>query len=269
MKVQETIINFFVEYGFQLVGAIIILVVGVLVARWIGTALNGWLEHKAMEPPLRKLIVRVAKVLLMGFTLVIVLDKCGVPVTTLVAGIGVAGLGIGLALQGVLGNLVAGLFIIFTKPFRVGEYVELLGVHGQVTDVELFSTTLAHGDRSRVVIPNRKIVGEILHNYGAIRQLDLSVNVAYNTNLTEALRIAREVLNQNSRILKEFQPAIGITALADSGITVGVKPWVSVSDYGPASAEIYQELVEQFRASKIQIPIPQREVHLLNSLAAA
>src|SRR5262245_32529218 len=124
MKVQETIINFFVQYGFQLVGAIIILVVGVLVARWIGAAVNGWLERKAMEPPLRKLIVRGIKVLVMGFTVVIALDKCGVPIATLVAGIGVAGVGIGLALQGVLANLVAGLTIIFTKPFRVGEYIE-------------------------------------------------------------------------------------------------------------------------------------------------
>ncbi|PYI81546.1 MAG: mechanosensitive ion channel protein MscS [Verrucomicrobia bacterium] len=269
MKVQDQIINFFVNYGFQLVGAIIILLVGVLLMRWIGSALNSWLERKDMEPPLRKLIVRIVKVLVLLFTVVIVLDKCGVPVTTLVAGIGVAGLGIGLALQGVLGNLVAGLVIIFTKPFRVGEYVELLTVNGLVTDIELFSTTLVHTDRSRVVIPNRKIIGEILHNYGVIRQLDLTVNVAYKTNLPEALRITREVLNRNSRILKDPGPVVGIIALADSGITLAVKPWVSVSDYVPAGAEIYQEIVERFRASQIEIPFPQRDVRLLDTPNAA
>src|SRR5438093_9240740 len=121
-------------------------------------------------------------------------------VTPLVASIGVAGVGIGLAMQGVLSNMVCGLAIIFLKPFRVGEYIELLGVHGQVTAIELFSTTLAHPDRSRVVIPNRKIVGEVLHNYGTIRQLDLSVGVAYQTNIKEALATLCELVAQNPRV---------------------------------------------------------------------
>jgi small conductance mechanosensitive channel len=269
MKVQETIINFFVEYGFQLVGALIILLVGALVARWIGSAANGWLERKAMEPPLRKLIVRGIKLLLLGFTVVIALDKCGVPITTLVAGIGVAGVGIGLALQGVLANLVAGLTIIFTKPFRVGEYIELLGVQGLVTDIELFSTTLVHADRSRVVIPNRKIVGEILHNYGTIRQLDVTVNVAYKTDTNESIEVVRDILKQNPRALKDPSPVVGISGLGESGITLSVRPWVAAPDYGPASAEIYEAIVEQFRAKEIAIPLPQREVRLVNAVAAA
>src|SRR5262245_50867785 len=269
MKVQETIINFFVQYGFQLVGGLIILLVGALVTRWIGAAANGWLEKKAMEPPLRRLIVRGIKLLLLGFTVVIVLDKCGVPITTLVAGIGVAGVGIGLALQGVLANLVAGLTIILSKRFRVGEYIELLGVQGLVTDIELFSTTLVHADRSRVVIPNRKIVGEILHNYGTIRQLDVTVNVAYKTDVNESTEVVREILKQNPRALKDPPPVVGISGLSDSGITLCVRPWVAAADYGPASAEIYEAIVERFRAKQIAIPFPQREVRLVNTVAAA
>src|ERR1051326_8687296 len=110
-------------------------------------------------------------------------------------------------MQGVLSNLFAGLMIIFTKPFRVGQYVELLGVQGQVEMIELFSTKLLHGDRSRVVIPNRKIIGEILHNFGAVRQLELNVGVAYDTNLQEAMAVVREILRNNPRVLKEPEPA--------------------------------------------------------------
>jgi len=115
---------------------------------------------------MRKLIVRVVRMVVLLFAVVVALDKFGFQIAPLVAGIGVAGLGIGFALQGVLGNMVAGLTIIFTKPFRVGEYIEIVGVHGDVAAIELFSTTLVHTDRSRIIVPNRKIVGEILHNFG-------------------------------------------------------------------------------------------------------
>src|SRR5262245_16224534 len=194
-NIKDLVTNFFVQYGLQLVGAGLIVIVGFLIARWLGGILNGWLERKQLEPPLRKLIVRVAKLLVVLLTLVVALDKCGVPITPMIAAISVAGVGIGLAMQGVLGNLFAGLTHLFTKPFRVGEYVEIAGVNGLVTDIDLFSTILIHADRSRVVIPNRKIVGEILHNYGKMRQLDLAVSVAYGTNLTEMFAIVREVLN--------------------------------------------------------------------------
>src|SRR6185436_1756971 len=204
------------------------------------------------------------RLVIMAFTLVIVATQLGVQVMPLVAGLSVVGVGVGLAMQGVLGNLVAGLLIIFTKPFRVGEYIEIIGVQGQVDTIELFNTVLLHPDRSRVVIPNRKIAGEILHNYGTIRQLDLSVGVSYDTNIPATLALVRDILSKNSRVLKELAPGIGVSALADSSINIAVKPWVAVSDYGAAGAEINQAIVEQFRHQGISIPCPQREIRILN-----
>jgi len=139
---------------------------------------------------------------------------------------------------------------------------------GQVTTIELFSTTLLHSDKSRVVIPNRKIVGEILHNYGSVRQLNLSVGIAYNADVDRALAVVREILGANARVLKDPQPVVGIEALADSSITIGIFPWVSVPDYGAAQLEIYQAILEQFRARGIEIPFPQREVRLLEKASA-
>ena len=263
-EIRHKIIDFLTEYGFQIVGALIILFVGVIIAWWVGRELQKWLEKKKVEPPICMLAVRVLRLLIFGLTLVLALDKCGVPIGPMIAGISVAGVGIGLAMQGVLGNLVAGLSIIFTKPFRVGEYIEIAGVQGQVTTIELFSTTLFHSDKSRIVIPNRKIVGEILHNYGHIRQLSLTVGVSYGTDIGAALAIVRAVLAQNSRALKDPVPVVGVTMLADSSINISVCPWTAVVDFGPAQAEIYQSIVEQFRANKIEIPFPQREVRMLN-----
>ena len=254
-------------HGPALLAAILILFAGIVVAGWIGKLAMHWLGRKelSLEPPVQMLLVRVIRLLVVLFALVIAAGTAGVDVTALVTGIGVAGLGVGLALQGVLGNLVAGLTIIFTKPFRVGEYIEIVGESGQVQTIEMFSTTLLHTDRSHVVIPNRKIVGEILHNYGTIRQLELTVGVGYGTNLEQALAIVREILEAHPRVLKEPTPVVGISALADSSVNLSIKPWTTVPDYNPARAELYQTLLEQFRANRIEIPFPQREVRMLGS----
>lgn len=262
---QEKLLDYVVGHIGALIAAVIIVIVGLIAARWIGRLTERWFERKAMEPPVRMLLVRIVKLLVLACSLVVALETAGMDLTAIIAGISVAGLGVGLAMQGVLGNLVAGLTIIFTKPFRVGEYIALMSVQGQVTKIELFSTTLIHPDRSRVVIPNRKIVGEVLHNYGTVRQLDLSVGIAYGSNLEEALSAIQEILKANARVLQEPQPVIGITTLGDSSISIAVKPWTSVENFGPAGGEIYQAIVARFRERRIEIPFPQREVRLLSN----
>ncbi|HEY2952890.1 MAG TPA: mechanosensitive ion channel domain-containing protein, partial [Verrucomicrobiae bacterium] len=262
--IQDKIITYVIEHSGALIGAVIIIVVGVLAARLIGKLVARWLEHRTMEPPVRTLLVRLSKLLVLALALMIALETIGFKLTVIIAGMGVAGVGVGLAMQGVLSNVVAGLTIIFTKPFRVGEYVELLGCHGQVVTIELFSTTLVHADKSRVVVPNRRIVGEILHNYGAIRQLELSVGVAYDTDLNQALGLAREILSVNPRVLKDPAPSVGVGVLADSSIIISFKPWTNLENFGPAGAELNKAIVERFRGAGIEIPFPQREVRFIN-----
>jgi small conductance mechanosensitive channel len=262
---KDKLIEYIISHAGALISAVVVVVIGFIVARWVGKLVDRWLTHKAMEPPMRTLMVRIVRLLIFGMALVVALGTAGMDVTALIAGVGVAGVGVGLAVQGVLGNLVAGLTIIFTKPFRVGEWIEIAGVSGQVKDIELFTTTLMHTDMSRVVIPNRKIIGDILHNYGSVRQLDLSVGVAYGTDLNDATAIVRRVLTGNPRVLKEPVPVVGVTMLADSSINIAIKPWVKVDDFIFAQAEINQAVAEQLRAANISIPFPQREVRLLNN----
>jgi len=262
-KAREAVESFLVLYGFQILGALIILVVGGLVAGWAGRISKRWLEAQGLEPPIRLLIVRIVKLLVFSLAIVLALDKFGVQVAPIVAAFGVAGVGLGLAMQGMLGNMVAGLTIIFTKPYRVGEYIELLGVYGQVTDIELFSTKMMHTDRSVVTVPNRKIIGEILHNYGTVRQLGLDVGIAYGTDVAQALSVVHEILKDNPRVLAEPAPVVGISTLGKFSINISIQPWVNVGDYGPAQLELYQAIVEQFRARQIVIPLPQSEVRLV------
>jgi small conductance mechanosensitive channel len=255
------------DFAPKLFTALVILVVGFFITRWVIKIVARWLGKIELEPPVRDLLLRVIWIVVMGLFLVMALQNLGVQLLPLLAGVGVAGAGIALAMQGVLGNLAAGLTIIFTKPFRVGEYVSMVGVEGRVEAIQLFNTRLSHPDMSVVVIPNRKIVGEILHNYGKIRQLDVGVGVAYNTDLNVALRAVNDVLVQNKRVLQEPAPVVRVRVLADSSIYLDVKPWVNVPDYGPAVGEINKALVEEFRVRNISIPFPQREIRLLNSAA--
>jgi small conductance mechanosensitive channel len=265
MTVKELSIDLAVRYGFQVLGALVIVVAGVIIARWAGNMVGRKLAKTTLEPPVRTLAVRAVRLVVILFTILVALDKFGFQIAPLVAGIGVAGLGIGFALQGVLSNLVAGLSIIITKPFRVGEHVAMVGVRGDVSQIELFSTTLLHPDRSRVIIPNRKIVGEILHNYGRIRQLDVTVRIGARSNLTDVLAAAREVVAADPRLLTDPAPVVGVEGVTDAAITLAVQPWVAVGDYADARAALFQALIERFRARNIEIPLPQREVRLLAS----
>jgi len=262
----DKVIFYFVDHGMQILTAVVLMGIGVFIARWVGNLIHRWLKTKAYDEPVNNLIVKVVKLLIIGFIGIMALGQMGVQITPLIAGIGVAGVGVSLAMQGVLGNLVAGLTIIFSKPFTIGEYIEVLGVYGQVTDIDLFSTTLLHADNSRVIVPNRKIVGEILHNYGYIRQLELTAVIGYSADLSLALSIVTDILQHNSKVLTEPAPVVGIAALHESSIDLAIKPWVKVEDFGPAQAAIYQAVIESFRDKKIETPIPRRDIHFLNPL---
>lgn len=266
MPGMDSLIGYVIHYGFQVLGAAIVFGVGVLVARWIGRLTQQWLDRQDMEPPVRMLLAKAVQIVILLFATMAALGQLGVQIAPLLAGIGVAGLGVGLALQGVLSNLVAGLSIIFTKPYRVGEQISLLGVQGDVVAIGIFSTTLLHPDRSRVVIPNRKIVGEILHNFGTIRQLHLQVGVAYRTNLTEALALVREILAQNPCVLTDPAPLVGISQLGDSAITISIAPWTSAVNVARVQGELNQTIVERFLAARIEIPFPQHEVRMLSGV---
>jgi len=262
---KEKIVDLSFQYGPKVLAAILIMIVGVFTARWVTGLVQRWLAKMEMEPPVKQLLLRMIRVIVLLLFLLLALQNLDFQLMPIIAGLGVAGAGIAFALQGVLGNLFAGLTIIFTKPFRVGEYVSMVGIEGRVESIELFTTKLSHPDLSRIVVPNRKIVGEILHNYGKIRQLDVVVGVAYSTDLNTALLAVSEVLAKNQRVLQDPAPVVRVRMLADSSINIEVKPWVNVPDFGAAGGEINKSVVEEFRARNISIPFPQREVRLLNS----
>jgi small conductance mechanosensitive channel len=252
---QKALIDLAIKFGPRAIVALLMLVVGYYVGRWFAVVASRWLGKLLLEPPVRQLLARLVQLAVVSFFALMALQNLGIDLLPLIAGLGVAGAGVALAMQGVLGNLVAGLTIIFTRPFRVGEYVSMVGVEGRVETIELFSTRLSHTDGSIVVVPNRKIVGEILHNYGQVRQLDLGIGLARAADLDHALALIRAVVQDNPRVLKEPAAVIGVSVLSDTSYNIAVKPWVNVPDYVSACAEINRAIVAALRTGGVQYPM--------------
>jgi small conductance mechanosensitive channel len=266
-QAQTTAITLAIQFGPKLLVAILILGVGHYVARWLGRMSQRLFTSLDLDPTTIQLLERTVRYLVLGLFLVMALQNLGIELLPLLAGLGIAGAGAALAMQGVLSNLAAGLTIIFTRPFRVGDYISIADEEGQVETITLFSTTLGHPDLSRVIIPNRKIAGEILHNYGGIRQLNVQVGVAYGTDMAFAIARIEALLAANPKVLTDPAPLIQVITLADSSVSIAVRPWVKVPDYPIAIGEVNQAILEDYRARGIVIPYPQREVRLLSGNA--
>jgi small conductance mechanosensitive channel len=252
---QEQLLAYAMTYGPKVLVAIALLAAGYFAGRWAARVTGRSLQRYDLEIPVRALLESITRLFVFGLFAIMALQNLGVELLPLIAGLGVAGAAVALALQGVLGNVAAGLMIIFAKPFRVGDYVSIVGVHGEVLEIRLSTTTLGHADLSRVVIPNRKIVGEILHNYGRVRQLALEVTVPLESDVDEALDTVRAVLRANARVLKDPAPGVGIAKLGEANVTLSVAPWVSVVDYGAAGGEVNRAILDAFRNRRILRPV--------------
>jgi small conductance mechanosensitive channel len=266
-QIQHTLIDLAIRFGPKVLSAALILTAGVFIAGWVARTAARGLRRLELEPPLTLLFARLLRVLVLGLFAVLALQNLGIELLPLIAGLSVAGAGVALATQGVLSNVVAGLSIIFTKPYRVGEYIGVVGVEVRVDAITLFSTILSHPDRSRIIVPNRKVVGEILQNYGSIRQSEIVVGIAYESELRIAIAAIREIVLSNSRVLADPAPIVQVMMLAESAISVAVRPWVAVTDYGAIAGELNLSIAEELRRRGIIIPYPQREVRLLNNAA--
>ena len=266
-QLTSTALDLALKFAPKVLVAILIMVAGFYAGRWAGRALLRGLGRVELDPPVRALLGRAVELAVLALFAVMALQNLGVELLPLIAGLGIAGAGVALAMQGVLGNVVAGLNILLSRPFRVGDYISIVKEEGVVQDVTLFSTTLEHADLSRVVIPNRKIVGEILHNYRRVRQLNIEVGVSYKSDIDAATSAIREVLRANARVLSEPAPAVGVARLGESSVVLSVAPWVGVPDYGPAGGEINRAILEAFRLREIVIPAPQRDVRVVSTTA--
>lgn len=259
----DMIIEFFVKYSFQVLGGIIVLVIGWIVAKYVANLVNKLLDSKKVDITVAKFIVGAVKLFIMAFVVIVALGKFGIEIAPLIAGLSVAGFGLSFAMQGPLSNYAAGATLIFTKPFKVGDIIEVAGVVGEVRDMKLPRTELKTVDGEMVVIPNKHIIGEIIHNYSGSKRLDINVGVSYTSDPDKAINIVSNILKSDERISKDKKPKVGLSEFADSSINIYARAWCKQDDYWDAMFGVNKKIFEEFNKNGINIPFPQRDVHVI------
>ena len=223
------------------------------------------LEKGSIDAALIPFFSSMGYYLTLTVVLIAVLSLFGVQTTSLVAVLGAASLAVGLALQGTLSSFAAGVMLLIFRPVRIGDFVEVAGQAGSVTELGLFTMLLKTGDNIQIIIPNSSVYGAVIKNYNAhdTRRIDLVMGVSYNDDLGTAKRLIEETLGQDSRVLSDPAPTVAVSELADSSVNFIVRPWVKTGDYWPTRLDLTRALKENLEAGGCSIPYPQQDLHIL------
>lgn len=252
------------SYAVNIVAAIAILIVGMIIARVIANGINRLLVARHIDATVADFLSALVRYGIIAFTLIAALGRVGVQTASVIAVLGAAGLAVGLALQGSLSNLAAGVLLVTFRPFRTGEFVDLGGVMGTVLHVQIFSTTLRTGDGKIVVVPNGKIIAGNIVNFSRepVRRNEFIIGVAYDADVDQVISLLREVVDADPRVLQDRGVQIGLNELAASSLNFVVRCWSNSGDL----QDVYWDLMKNFKrtldAHGIGIPYPQMDVHL-------
>ncbi|MEO0392343.1 MAG: mechanosensitive ion channel domain-containing protein [Pseudomonadota bacterium] len=263
--VIEQALGMVTEYGLDVIGAIVILILGLIAAGWVGRAVRGALGRvKRVDSMLRGFFASLAKYFVIAITVIAVLERFGVETTSFVAILGAAGLAIGLALQGTLSNVAAGVMLLLFRPFKTGDYVEVAGLAGTVADVSLFTTELTTPDNVQIVTPNADIWGTAIKNYSHhdTRRVQLVVGIGYGDNMDKAMDVLKDVIKADERIHSEPAPFVEVSNLGASSVDITIRVWCDASNFWPVTFALPKAVKEAFDKNDISIPYPQQDVHM-------
>lgn len=263
-RVYDLIVSFLVNYSFQLLGAMVVLIIGMLIAGRVSRMVLALCQRKNLDITLSRFFANVVKISLIVMIAIICLNMIGISITPLVAAIGAASLGVGLAVQGLLSNYGAGLNIILTRPFVVGDTITVQGVSGLVRDIHLAYTQLVNEDGVEITIPNKHIVGEILHNSHTLTLVELDIGVAYGSDLDTTLAILENALADQPAVDTRIKPLIGILEFGDSSVNLQVRFWARTDEVMAARFAINKRVWDVLKQHNVEIPVPQREIKILD-----
>lgn len=269
--VIEQITSLLTTYGLSVVGAILILIVGWTFAGWAARATRRALERtEKVDEMLRGFFASLVRYFILTVAILAVLSEFGVQTASLIAVLGAAGLAIGLALQGTLSNLAAGVMLLLFRPFRVGQYVEAGGQAGTVKSVDLFVTELATPDNVQILIPNGQVWGSAVVNYShhETRRVDFLLGIAYEDDIAKAAQTIETAIKGESRCLKDPEPMVVVGELADNSVNMIVRVWCNSADYWNVKFDLTRQFKEALDQAGITIPFPQRTIHMVSQTAA-
>jgi small conductance mechanosensitive channel len=269
-EILSSILALTSTWGLKVLGAVLVLVVGRIVASSVRKLVHRGGERAKLDATIIPFMSGLAYYVVLAIVFVAALGMVGIQTASLLAVFGAAGLAIGLALQGTLSNFAAGVMLLLFRPFRVGEYIEAAGTAGTVASVGLFVTTLNTPDNVQILVPNSAVWGDTIKNYAAneTRRNDMTVGIAYSDDIGKAMEIVRSLLDADARVLDDPAPLIAVAELADSSVNLVVRPWCKKEDYWSLRFDLMRGFKEALEAGGVSIPFPQRDVHLIASTEA-
>lgn len=256
---------YLVPFGIRILIAILVFVIGRMIARYIVRVVDKLLDGR-VDDSLRKFLCSVLRGMLLAVVIIAALERLGVQTTAAIAILGAAGLAIGLALQGSLGNFASGVLLILFRPYKIGDVVNLAGNIGTVETIEVFNTIIVTADNRVIILPNGQVTSSVIENFSVkpTRRIDLVIGIGYGDDLKKAKEILNEIVASDPRVLKEPAPNISVSELGESSVNFIVRPWVLSADYWPTRWALTEQIKLTLDENNISIPFPQRDVHLHN-----
>ena len=261
-QIYNVVFEFIINYSFQILGAIIILIVGAKLAGWLGRLVTNLCEKKNVDITLARFLGNVVKILTLTFVIIIAIGKFGISIAPFIAALGAIAFGTSFAISGPVSNYGAGLVIILSRPFVIGDTITINNVSGLVEEIHLATTILTTEDDEKITIPNKHIIGEILLNSFNNRIVESSVGISYQDDPEKAIEVIREALSRIDDICSEPPPQIGIEAFGDSSIDLGMRYWVPTKKYFQTLYRGNLVVHKALKEAQITIPVPQRDVNL-------
>jgi len=269
-QVTAVSVDLLTKWGFKVVGAIALLIVGRMVAGLLRKLTRRAMKRAAVDATLIPFLSSLVYYLALAVVLIAVLGLFGIQTTSLVAILGAAGLAVGLALQGTLSHFASGIMLLIFRPFRVGDVVEVGGTTGKVQEIGIFTTTLTSPDNIKITVPNSQVYGSTIKNMNGYdtRRVDMVMGVSYDDDLGVAMETMSRIVREDSRVLADPEPQIAVAELADSSVNFVVRPWCRAEDYWNVKFDLTRRLKEELEAVGCSIPYPQRDGHLLQAQQA-
>ncbi|MGD2130724.1 MAG: mechanosensitive ion channel [Lysobacterales bacterium] len=252
------------DWAVKIIVALLIYFIGKWIAHRVMKLLGRVLEGRRVDATLVKFLSNVGYAILLTVVILAALDQLGVPVTSLVAVLGAAGLAIGLALKDSLGNFASGVMLVGFRPFSKGDFVEVAGIAGKVEEVRIFSTVLVTPDNKQITVPNGLVYNGTITNYTALdtRRVDMVFGVGYDDDLKVARDVLMRICAEHPLVLDDPAPAVFVTELGDSSVNFNVRPWVKTADYWTVWGDLMETGKVELEAAGCSIPFPQRDVHM-------
>ncbi len=255
-----------IEWGPKVIGAIVVLVIGLWVVKIITRSVGRNFEKRKVDASLRPFLVALISTVLKVLVIISVMGMVGIEMTSFIAIIGAAGLAIGLALSGALQNFAGGVMLLIFKPIQVGDFIEAQGFMGTVKEIGIFTTILNTVDNRTIFIPNGPLSTNSLTNFSKepLRRVDWKFGIAYGDDVENFKIAIHKFISEDSRILKEPAYFTGLSELADSSVNFAVRAWVEAKDYWGVYFDMNEKVYKRFGEFKLNIPFPQMDIHVQN-----